>query len=299
MVLTLYWYGVHIIFIWCICYIYMVHILYLYGAYIICIWCLHYTDMVHILYVYGAYIIFILCIHYIFWCPHNVLIRTLYLFDANIIWYGGIFHYLRSTFYLFLHEFYLFCTNIICIWCTHYITQSTNISFICYHIIFIWCEHTIHFVCLLFYFNCVCFGHTWYLFGEQFILFSARIELIWCTHYIIWCVHYIIWYTHYNGFLPTRKLLNQWFLVVKSKSSHHVEGSTFDTIPIRDMYVTNVHQYVPLVVSASESFPHSWLANGLVTRVTWRLRHVEQEQLTFPEHMSSSRFWVGFVWLDL
>ena len=50
--------------------------------------------------------------------------------------------------------------------------------------------------------------------------------------------------------------------------------------------VTNDHGYVPLVVNTSQSFPHSWLITGIVTRLTWRVLLVEQE-LTLPEHLSS------------
>jgi hypothetical protein len=51
--------------------------------------------------------------------------------------------------------------------------------------------------------------------------------------------------------------------------------------------VTNDHEYVPLVVSTSLSFPHSWLVTGFVTRLTRRVPLVEQELLTLPEHLSS------------
>jgi hypothetical protein len=45
--------------------------------------------------------------------------------------------------------------------------------------------------------------------------------------------------------------------------------------------------YVPLVVSTSRSFPHSWFITGLVTRLTRRVPLVEQELLILPEHLSS------------
>jgi hypothetical protein len=37
-----------------------------------------------------------------------------------------------------------------------------------------------------------------------------------------------------------------------------------------------------------QSFPHSWLVTGFVTRVTRRLSYEEQEMLTLPEHQNSS-----------
>ena len=128
----------------------------------------------HILYLFGAHIICIWCAHHIFGCTHNVLIRMLSVFGANIVFYFvRKFHYLRPTFYLFLHEFNIYCANIIFIWCAHYI----------------------YFVRI--YFNWVCFVHTWYLFAEQLILFCSNIKFIIYTHYIIWCAHYIIRYAHY------------------------------------------------------------------------------------------------------
>ena len=39
--------------------------------------------------------------------------------------------------------------------------------------------------------------------------------------------------------------------------------------------------YVPLVVSSSRSFPHSWLITGFVNRLTRRVRLVEQERIPF------------------
>ena len=45
------------------------------------------------------------------------------------------------------------------------------------------------------------------------------------------------------------------------------------------------HEYVPLVVYTSRSFPRSWLIIGFVTRLTWRVSLVEQELLTLPEHL--------------
>ena len=50
---------------------------------------------------------------------------------------------------------------------------------------------------------------------------------------------------------------------------------------------TNDHGYVPLVASASRSFPHSRLIAGFVTRLTRRVPREEQELLTLPDHLSS------------
>ena len=51
--------------------------------------------------------------------------------------------------------------------------------------------------------------------------------------------------------------------------------------------VTNDHGYVPLVVITYQSFPHSWVILGFVTRLTRRVPLVEQEVLTLPEHVNS------------
>ena len=50
---------------------------------------------------------------------------------------------------------------------------------------------------------------------------------------------------------------------------------------------------LPLVVSTSRSFPHSWLITGFVTRVKRRVPLVEQELLTLPEYLSSSQVLSG------
>ena len=47
------------------------------------------------------------------------------------------------------------------------------------------------------------------------------------------------------------------------------------------------HGYVPLVVKTSQSFSHSRLITGFVTRLTRRVPLAEQELLTLPEHMRS------------
>ena len=47
--------------------------------------------------------------------------------------------------------------------------------------------------------------------------------------------------------------------------------------PLRNICVTNENGYVPFVVITIRFFPHSWLINGFVTRVTRRVPLVEQE----------------------
>ena len=54
--------------------------------------------------------------------------------------------------------------------------------------------------------------------------------------------------------------------------------------PLWNICVTNDLGYVPLVVSTSWSFPHSWPITGFVARLTL----VEHELFTLTEHQSSS-----------
>jgi hypothetical protein len=63
--------------------------------------------------------------------------------------------------------------------------------------------------------------------------------------------------------------------------------------PLWNIYLTNDHGYVVLVVNTSWSFPQSWLIIGFVTRFTWRVSLVEQELLILPEHQSSLRVFSG------
>ena len=55
----------------------------------------------------------------------------------------------------------------------------------------------------------------------------------------------------------------------------------------------NDHGYVPLVVNTYQSFPHSRLITGFVTRLTRRVPLVEQDLLTLPEHISSPPVFTG------
>ena len=57
--------------------------------------------------------------------------------------------------------------------------------------------------------------------------------------------------------------------------------------PLWNIWVTNDHGNVPLVVSTFRSFPHSWLITGLVTRLTRRASLVQQKLRTLPEHLRS------------
>jgi hypothetical protein len=103
-----------------------------------------------------------------------------------------------------------------------------------------------------------------------------------------------------RGLVLTRKLMNQWFLLVKLKSSlRKFYGRHHDLVDRYGISVTNDHGYVPFVVSISRSFPHSRLITGFVTRLTRRVPLVEQELLTLPEHQIPPQLSLGFVLLDL
>ena len=84
--------------------------------------------------------------------------------------------------------------------------------------------------------------------------------------------------------LPTRKIVNQEFVVVKLKSllkqvysRHHAPCSGQ---PLRNIYVTNDHGYVPFVVITILPLPHIIFTIRVST--TQRVPLVEQESLTFP-----------------
>jgi hypothetical protein len=51
--------------------------------------------------------------------------------------------------------------------------------------------------------------------------------------------------------------------------------------------------YKIIVVNTFRSFPHSWLITDFVKKLTRRLPLVEQELLTFPDHLSSSQVFSG------
>jgi hypothetical protein len=97
-----------------------------------------------------------------------------------------------------------------------------------------------------------------------------------------------------RGLLLTRKLLNQGFHLLKLKSSlPKFYGRHHDLVDCYGISVTNNHGYVPLVVSTSQSFPHSWLITVFVTRLTRLIPLVKQELPTLPEHLSSPPVFSG------
>jgi len=94
-----------------------------------------------------------------------------------------------------------------------------------------------------------------------------------------------------RGLLLPRKQLNQGFPVVKLKSSlRKFYGRHHDLVNrygVQCICITNDQWYVPFVLITIWSFPHSWFITWFVTRVIWRVPHVEQEVLTLPNVFSS------------
>jgi hypothetical protein len=75
-----------------------------------------------------------------------------------------------------------------------------------------------------------------------------------------------------------------------SGNHHFATFATMIWLTLLNICVTNYHEYLPLVVSTSRSFPHSRLITGFVPRLTRRVPLVEQKLLTLPE------FTLGLYW---
>ena len=102
-------------------------------------------------------------------------------------------------------------------------------------------------------------------------------------HYSWACVSY-----HYFldiGLLLTTKPLNQ-------RSFWKLYGHFHDLV--NNYNVIDHHGYIPLVtVTIPSSFPLSWFVAKFLTWLTQWVLHVEQELLTFPEHLSSPALFNG------
>ena len=96
-----------------------------------------------------------------------------------------------------------------------------------------------------------------------------------------------------SGLLLTRKLPRIPFGKVEVITSKVLWPPPWLGWPLWNICVTSDHGYVPLVVSTSRSFPHSRLITEFITRLTWRVPLVEQEQHTLPEHLSSPPVFSG------
>jgi hypothetical protein len=87
--------------------------------------------------------------------------------------------------------------------------------------------------------------------------------------------------------------------LVKLKSSlRKFYGRHHDLVDRYGISITNDHGYVPLVVSTSRSFPHSWLIPLVYSNSSYRVCNtmvqlVEQELFTLLEHLSSPSVFSG------
>jgi hypothetical protein len=77
-------------------------------------------------------------------------------------------------------------------------------------------------------------------------------------------VFHKLWFLD-KGLLLTIKLLNQGFLLVRLKSSLYIFHDCYHALVDRyGICVTNDHEYVPLIVNTSRSFPSSRLITGTI-----------------------------------
>jgi hypothetical protein len=83
--------------------------------------------------------------------------------------------------------------------------------------------------------------------------------------------------------------------VVKVLQLPHWLGS-----PLRSIYVTNDHGYVPFAIISIQPFPHWWLITVVVTRIARRVPYVKQKLLSpFRDTWVRFRCLIGFLLLDL
>jgi hypothetical protein len=79
-------------------------------------------------------------------------------------------------------------------------------------------------------------------------------------------------------------------------SREHNEQLTFATMTWLTVIEYMCHKWTRIFSTCrrnSRSFPRSWLITGFVARITRRVTLVEQELLTFPEHLSSPPVFSG------
>jgi hypothetical protein len=156
--------------------------------------------------------------------------------------------------------------------------------------------------------NTYCVEFLFVLFFLRFVYPVLPVSLD-CPFLIAPSVFYnIYWHTTYLLYIlipsPFPSVLNNlWnfrsddFKLSKSSFwlswSHHFESFSVATLTWLTVAEYVCHGYVPLVVSTSRSFHHSWIITGFATRVTQIKSLVEQKLPTLPEHMSSSPVFSG------
>jgi len=103
--------------------------------------------------------------------------------------------------------------------------------------------------------------------------------------------HWITRWSHNTRHKISISSLAYWTNWVKGDKV--LKSPTWLAWPLWNIYVTNDHGYVPVVVNTYRSFHHSWLITGFVTILTRRVPIVEQELRTLPDHLSSSPMFSG------
>ena len=131
-------------------------------------------------------------------------------------------------------------------------------------------------------------GNQQYIYKVQHVLFALFLFVYvqWRPTLIVLCFCFVCFRLVY----PMLLLISYWTKVIPSNV---LRSPPWLGWPLWNICVTNDHGYVPPVVNTSRSFPHSWLITGFVARLTHRVSLVEQEQLTLPEHVSSSPVFSG------
>ena len=95
---------------------------------------------------------------------------------------------------------------------------------------------------------------------------------------------------------PISTLWNSTFVFDASGENTIITHSRYAMVIVYTCINTaNDHGYFPFVVITIQSFPHSWLIMGFVTRVIRRVPLVEQELLTVLGHLSSPSVLSGFL----
>jgi hypothetical protein len=95
---------------------------------------------------------------------------------------------------------------------------------------------------------------------------------------------------------PISTLWNSTFVFDASGENTIITHSRYAMVIVHTcINIANDHGYFPFVVITIQSFPHSWLIMGFVTRVIRRVPLVEQELLTVLGHLSSPSVLSGFL----
>jgi hypothetical protein len=125
--------------------------------------------------------------------------------------------------------------------------------------------------------------HVIVLMKCSYICSFSYLDQVWlytCVYF--WALIYVM-----NVSLKAEKHINWNSFCTPNLWSKVLRSPPWHGWPLWNICVTNDHGYIPLVVSTSRSFPHSWLITRFRTRLTRRVPLVEQELPTHPRHLSS------------